>query len=146
MYLFRIGDGTDGIIFQPNLPYVCGTDVHLLKWKYLDTVTIDVQIMPPPMHHYNHSNFDEDTLHVAVTGEEGSMVDMTCFICLPSSERRKFEADCDETGAKIAEVGFEPTTGEWYYGVCGTQSTEFSGFVHKGTENYTKLNKNPKEH
>ena len=67
------------------------------------------------MHHYNHSNFDEDTLHVAVTDEEGSMVDMTHFICLPSSERRKLEADCDETGAKIAEVGFEPTTGEWYY-------------------------------
>lgn len=105
---------TDGIIFQPNLPYVCGTDVHLLKWKYLDTVTIDVQIMPPPMHNYNN-NFDEDTLYVAVTGEDGSMVDMTRFIRLPSSERHRLEADRDETGAKIAEVGFEPTTGEWYY-------------------------------
>ena len=105
---------TDGIIFQPNLPYVCGTDVHLLKWKYLDTVTIDVQIMPPPMHNYNNQ-FDEDTLHVAVTGEDGSMVDMTRFIRLPSSERHRLEADRDETGARIAEVGFEPTTGEWYY-------------------------------
>lgn len=28
---------TDGIIFQPNKPYVCGTDRNLLKWKYLDT-------------------------------------------------------------------------------------------------------------
>ncbi len=27
---------TDGIIFQPNAPYVCGTDHNLLKWKYLD--------------------------------------------------------------------------------------------------------------
>ena len=27
---------TDGITFQPNPPYVCGTDVNLLKWKYLD--------------------------------------------------------------------------------------------------------------
>jgi len=105
---------TDGIIFQPNLPYACGTDVHLLKWKYLDTVTIDVQIMPPPMNRYN-ANMDEDTLHVGVLGEEGTMVDMTRFIRLPSSERRRLEADRAETGAKIAEVGFEPTTGEWYY-------------------------------
>jgi mRNA-capping enzyme len=28
---------TDGIIFQPNSPYVMGTDHRLLKWKYLDT-------------------------------------------------------------------------------------------------------------
>jgi hypothetical protein len=105
---------TDGIIFQPNLPYVCGTDVHLLKWKYLDTVTIDVQIMPAPLNNYNN-NLDEDTLHVGVTGQDGTMVDMTRFIRLPNSERRRLEADRAENNATIAEVGFEPTTGEWYY-------------------------------
>ncbi len=106
---------TDGIIFQPNLPYVCGTDIHLLKWKYLDTVTIDVQIMPGPLNNYHLNNDNDDTLHVGVTGEDGTMVDMTRFIRLPSSERRRLEADRAENGAKIAEVGFEPTTGEWYY-------------------------------
>lgn len=105
---------TDGIIFQPNLPYVCGTDVHLCKWKYLDTVTIDVQIMPPGFGRGN-PNGDEDSLVVAVTGEEGSMVEMTRFIPLPKSELRRLEADRAETGAKIAEVGLEPSTGEWYY-------------------------------
>jgi hypothetical protein len=105
---------TDGIIFQPNLPYVCGTDVHLCKWKYLDTVTIDVQIMPPGFGR-GHMNDDEDVLVVAVTGEEGSMVEMTRFIPLPKSELRRLEADRAETGAKIAEVGLEPSTGEWYY-------------------------------
>ena len=39
--MYRNGDShhhlTDGIIFQPNLPYVMGTDHNLLKWKYLDT-------------------------------------------------------------------------------------------------------------
>ena len=40
---------------------------------------------------------------------------MTRFIRLPNSERRRLEADRDESGAKIAEVGFEPSTGEWYY-------------------------------
>eukprot|EP00567_Pseudictyota_dubia_P008579 CAMPEP_0197443842 /NCGR_PEP_ID=MMETSP1175-20131217/9481_1 /TAXON_ID=1003142 /ORGANISM="Triceratium dubium, Strain CCMP147" /LENGTH=775 /DNA_ID=CAMNT_0042974533 /DNA_START=336 /DNA_END=2663 /DNA_ORIENTATION=+ len=105
---------TDGIIFQPNLPYVCGTDVNLLKWKYLDTVTIDVEILPPKPS-FGHSNDDEDVLRVGVIGDEGTMVDMTRFIKLPPSERRRLEADRNENGAKIVEVGFEPTTGEWYY-------------------------------
>ena len=100
---------TDGIIFQPNLPYSCGTDVNLLKWKYLDTVTIDVRIAPP------NYNDDEDVLRVEVSGEDGTFVDMTRFIHLPNSERRRLEADREETKANIVEVGFEPTTGEWYY-------------------------------
>jgi mRNA guanylyltransferase len=105
---------TDGIIFQPNLPYVCGTDVNLLKWKYLDTVTIDVELLPPIQNFHNNNN-NEDVLRVGVLGDEGSIVDMTRHIHLPPSERRRLEADRNENGAKIAEVGFEPTTGEWYY-------------------------------
>lgn len=101
---------TDGIIFQPNLPYVCGTDLNLLKWKYLDTVTIDVQIKSS----YSHSG-EEDKLDLEVLGEEGSMVNMSRFIHLPESERRRLEADRSETGSQIAEVGLEPSTGEWYY-------------------------------
>jgi mRNA guanylyltransferase len=100
---------TDGIIFQPNLPYVCGTDVNLLKWKYLDTVTIDVELLP------SNNNDDEDVLRVGVLGEEQTLVDMTRFVKLPRSELRRLEADREETGSRIAEVGFDPTTGEWYY-------------------------------
>jgi len=106
---------TDGIIFQPNLPYVCGTDVNLLKWKYLDTVTIDVEILPPRPNFGRNNDSDEDVLRVGVLGDEGTMVDMTRFIKLPPSERRRLEADRNENSAKIVEVGFEPTTGEWYY-------------------------------
>ena len=102
---------TDGIIFQPNLPYVCGTDVNLLKWKYLDTVTIDVELLPPAHHNKN----DDDKLRVGVLGEEQTIVDMTRFVHLPQSELRRLEADREETGSRIAEVGFDPTTGEWYY-------------------------------
>lgn len=107
---------TDGIIFQPNLPYKCGTDMNLLKWKYLDTVTIDVEIMPPQANFRGQNrDEDEDVLRVGVLGEDQTMVDMTRFIKLPPSERRRLEADRHENGAKIAEVGFDPTTGEWYY-------------------------------
>jgi mRNA guanylyltransferase len=102
---------TDGIIFQPNLPYVCGTDVNLLKWKYLDTVTIDVEILPS----LHTSDNDQDVLRVGVLGEEQTLVDMTRFVKLPSSELRRLEADREETGSRIAEVGFDQTTGEWYY-------------------------------
>ena len=106
---------TDGIIFQPNLPYVCGTDVNLLKWKYLDTVTIDVELLPP--RHMNHmtANNNADELRVGVLGEDQTMVDMTRYVKLPNSERYRLEADRAESGARIAEVGFDPEVGEWYY-------------------------------
>jgi len=103
---------TDGIIFQHNGPYKMGTDVNLLKWKYLDTVTIDVEIMPP--NQFNH-NEDDSELRLGVVAEEGIMVEMSRFIKLPPSERLRLEADRNETKAKIAEVGFNPQTGEWYY-------------------------------
>lgn len=103
---------TDGIIFQPNLPYVCGTDLNLLKWKYLDTVTIDVELLPA---RYNHSNEDDDALNVGVMGNEQTTVDMTRYVNLPKSERLRLEADKGASGSRIAEVGFDPETGEWYY-------------------------------
>lgn len=37
---------TDGLIFVPNRPYVMGTDWHLLKWKYPDTMTVDFGLVP----------------------------------------------------------------------------------------------------
>lgn len=117
---YRNGDThnhmTDGIIFQPNLPYTCGTDHHLLKWKYLDTVTIDVEILPPRRNFNNNSDADdEDELNVACLGEDSTLVNMSRYIKLPNSERRRLEADRAETNGKIAEVGFDPETGEWYY-------------------------------
>lgn len=113
MRCYRSGDLhnhlTDGIIFQPNLPYVCGTDVNLLKWKYLDTVTIDVELLQ-----LRHTD-DDDELRVGCMGEEQTRVDMTRYVLLPKSERMRLEADKFEAGGKIAEVGFDPETGEWYY-------------------------------
>ena len=35
---------TDGVILQPNAPYQSGTDFGLLKWKFLDTVTVDMAV------------------------------------------------------------------------------------------------------
>ena len=92
---------TDGIIFQPNLPYVCGTDTNLLKWKYLDTVTIDVELLPPGGGHRHHGD-DEDMLRVGVMGADQTTVDMSRYVRLPKSERYRLEADKFESGARIA--------------------------------------------
>lgn len=105
---------TDGIIFQPNQPYKIATDVHLLKWKYLDTVTIDVQLSPKLGNGF-YDRQNDMPFKMEVGGEDGSMVDMSRFVRLPRSEMLRLEADRHETGAKIAEVGFDPETGEWYY-------------------------------
>ena len=35
---------TDGVIFQPDKAYTMGTDFDLLKWKWLDTVTVDMAV------------------------------------------------------------------------------------------------------
>jgi len=81
----------------------------LLKWKYLDTVTIDVELLPL------RPSDDDDMLRVACLGEEQTRVDMTRYVNLPPSERMRLEADRFESGGRIAEVGFDPETGEWYY-------------------------------
>jgi len=113
---------TDGIIFQPNLPYRCGTDMNLLKWKYLDTVTIDVQILIDDgyMHRGRGGGAgdnDDDPLNTGVMGNEQTSVDMSRYVKLPASERFRLEADKHESKSRIhiAEVGFDPLSGEWYY-------------------------------
>merc|ERR1712176_1378110 len=65
--------------------------------------------MPP------RRNDDDDVLRVGCLGEEGTTGDMTRYIRLPTSELRRLEADRNEVGGKICEVGFDPETGEWYY-------------------------------
>ena len=105
---------TDGIVFQPNTPYVCGTDTRLLKWKYLDTVTIDVEI-GPSSGGGGINGIADNAVSVCVMGNEGTDVDMSRYVHLPSSEKLRLEADRNESGARIAEVGFNPGTGEWYY-------------------------------
>jgi len=116
---------TDGIIFHPNRPYVCGPDFDLLKWKYLDTVTMDVELV-------NDQTKRNNAICVNVLGDSGSegpRVDMSHMFHLPPSERYRLEADRAKVEAElrakngsvqrgnpiICEVGFDPSTGEWFY-------------------------------
>lgn len=93
------------------------TDVNLLKWKYLDTVTIDVQILLEGGYRPRGGDEEEDPLNTGVGGSDNTMVDMSRYVKLPASERFRLEADKMEikSNIHIAEVGFDPMSGEWYY-------------------------------
>jgi mRNA capping enzyme, catalytic domain/mRNA capping enzyme, beta chain len=114
---------TDGVIFQPNTPYKCGTDHDLSKWKYPDTATIDVKLLEE---HVYRSDFggrkamnddDEDGLEIfpVVACQDSVVVDMKRHIHLPRSELYRMNADRFEIRKNIAEVGKDPASGEWYY-------------------------------
>ena len=105
---------TDGIIFQPNSSYTFSTDYNLLKWKYLDTATIDVEV---------EVDKGGNSHRFLVDAGDGARVDMTRYIQLPSQEKMRLEADRNVTKCKIAEVGFNPESGEWYYKLMRTDKT-----------------------
>jgi len=85
---------TDGIIFQPNSPYTFSTDFNLLKWKYLDTATVDVEV-----------EVDKNgNIRFLCDAGDGARVDMSRYIQLPSQEKMRLEADRNVTKCKVAEV------------------------------------------
>lgn len=115
---------TDGVIFQPNTPYKCGTDHDLSKWKYPDTATIDVKLLEHhvyrsqfPAHRSNTDDDDNDGLDIfpVVACQDSVVVDKKRFIHLPKSELYRLNADRLEMKKNIAEVGMDPQSGEWYY-------------------------------
>ncbi|GMH56190.1 hypothetical protein TrLO_g5424 [Triparma laevis f. longispina] len=109
---------TDGIIFQPNLKYIFGRDDNLLKWKYLDTATIDVRVDKEPKGY-----------KFTVDAGDGHQVDMSQYIKLPAQEIMRMEADRNcAKNCHVAEVGFNPATGEWYYKMMRTDKSK-SNFI-----------------
>lgn len=80
-------------------------------------MTVDIEILP-----LRHSD-DDSVLRVACLGDEGTSVDMTRYVMLPQCERLRLEADKFESGGKIAEIGFYPETGEWYYTTMRSDKT-----------------------
>jgi len=100
-------------LFQHDATYVCGTDKKLLKWNYLDTVPIDVEIQVPNPNQYNNNVADEndDVLDVGVLGEERTLINMTRFTYLHQSERRCLEADRHEIRLRLQRLDWIPPRG-----------------------------------
>lgn len=112
---------SDGLIFQPDLPYRCGTDENLLKWKWPELASCDLQIAVD----------DRDgSIGLMAGGPDGSLVD-----CAKRGVSRlgfgKFDtyrllADVNDNRRRvhIAEVAYNSKIGLWTYFQLRDDKTE----------------------
>lgn len=114
---------TDGIIFQPNTPYTFSKDFSLLKWKWADLRSIDVQIV------YNSSDLiarDIPKVALVCDGPDGMQINCSLRgqenIALGKFDTYRLLADAEQhklkSGARtpiIAEVGYDVVVGLWTY-------------------------------
>eukprot|EP00300_Choanocystis_sp_HF-7_P002093 c11637_g1_i1.p1 GENE.c11637_g1_i1~~c11637_g1_i1.p1 ORF type:complete len:657 (+),score=145.33 c11637_g1_i1:32-2002(+) len=108
VYLYNPRDNkryhhTDGIIFAPNTPYVCGTNQHYYKWKWANQVTIDFLV-----------KVEGDAIVLFVQGPN-EILDMTPQIGLHPMTRERILAEAHTRGGMpvVWELGFEKQTGYW---------------------------------
>mmetsp|Transcript_35155 Transcript_35155/g.110659 ORF Transcript_35155/g.110659 Transcript_35155/m.110659 type:complete len:471 (+) Transcript_35155:1272-2684(+) len=98
---------TDGVIFAPNTPYYIGTDMDLLKWKFPDTVSIDLKVVEG----------DSGELFFYTFGDEGDVL-LPGLIHLHETDTARLRADTALLKARapaIAELAADAETGEWVY-------------------------------
>ena len=77
-----------GIIFQPDTPYKPGTDDQLLKWKFLDTVTVDLQVVET----------GDGAIRLVCAGPEGMQIDCSSRYPLDRMDIYRIRADCAVRG------------------------------------------------
>lgn len=105
---------TDGVIFQPNLPYTSGTDLSLLKWKWTDLASVDLRV-----------KMGEDLQFFSTAGSNVD-VNLSDSIHLSIHDRARLIGDIGRSSA-IAEVALDPVSGLWVYMCLRT---------HKNTPNF----------
>ena len=100
---------TDGVIFAPNAPYRPGTDPRLLKWKFPDSITIDLRVVR-----------EGPRLELFTFGEDGAddLIRVTALIKLHATDEARLRADlalCRAADVAVAELAHDVDTGEWVY-------------------------------
>ncbi|KAG5188928.1 hypothetical protein JKP88DRAFT_353262 [Tribonema minus] len=100
---------TDGVIFQPDAPYVVGTHRALLKWKWLDVASVDLRAASA-----------EGALRLTTEAQGGAPVDVTGVVALARHDAARLTADMRAAAAGrgavfIAEVAHDRATGAWVY-------------------------------
>ena len=117
--VFKDGDGsvrhhrTDGIIFQPDSPYVHSTDLSLLKWKWPELRSIDLEVVQPIK--------IVDGARLQCSGPDNTRID-----CINGNSNQsklgifdtyRLSADVQTSVNKIiiAEVVFDEKIGKWGY-------------------------------
>ncbi|CAM9334333.1 unnamed protein product [Choristocarpus tenellus] len=97
---------TDGVIFQPNTPYMIGTDTRLLKWKWADLASVDLKVYPPGM--------GGSGLRLCTEAANQVEVDLSQIVHLSEHDRSRLVADMG-SNISFAEVALDPGSGMWVY-------------------------------
>jgi len=121
---------TDGIIFQPNLPYKMGKDDNLLKWKWGDLASIDLSVKidenEMKLCSYN-KNEDVDlsmNIQFSVQDKARLLADARQEGLNIEKRRKEEEKRGKEQGGKgkkrkeiypIAEIALDPGSGLWVF-------------------------------
>ena len=108
---------TDGLIFQPDLPYHPFLDHNLVKWKYPDLCTVDMLVT------IGTETADGEVVvrpRLHCSAAEGTYIDCSKrgkdYLGLAKFDTYRLLADCEDHGARnIAEVSYDPTVGTWVY-------------------------------
>lgn len=106
---------TDGLVFVPRArEYVPGTDPFLLKWKWPDVLTVDLEI---------RGAGKGGDLSPCAMGDDGDSVDCSKHVVLDPHDQARLRADLHfyadlantERRPLVAELGLEVKTGLWLY-------------------------------
>jgi len=106
---------SDGLIFQPNAPYVFGTDVTLVKWKWPELASVDLQVEP------NRRPGVSDEPSLMAGGPDGTQVDCcmrgSSHVGMGVFDTYRLLADVEDSTClvHIAEVAFNTKVGLWSY-------------------------------
>jgi hypothetical protein len=109
---------TDGLIFQPNLPYTFGTDNNLIKWKWSELTSVDLTAI---LYRKNQNQRTEIEIGLLCGGPDGSQIDVakrgTNRLSFHEFDAYRIIADLEDSNRliNIAEVAYNPSHGVWVY-------------------------------
>jgi hypothetical protein len=109
---------TDGLIFQPNLPYTFGTDNNLIKWKWSELTSVDLTAV---IYRRNQNQRNEIEIGLLCGGPDGSQIDVakrgTNRLSFHEFDVYRIIADLEDSNRliNIAEVAYNPSHGVWVY-------------------------------
>eukprot|EP01038_Epipyxis_sp_PR26KG_P009328 gene9328-12570_t len=120
---------TDGIIFQPNNIYIPNRNYELMKWKWSDLRSIDMQIQIIPNNNNNNNNLNNNnipSIHLFCVGPEDTLINVSKRgddnVSIGYYDTLRLLADMEDLNVMnykknniIIEVMYDTTVGIWSY-------------------------------
>mmetsp|Transcript_13537 Transcript_13537/g.20314 ORF Transcript_13537/g.20314 Transcript_13537/m.20314 type:complete len:704 (+) Transcript_13537:1725-3836(+) len=110
---------TDGIIFQPNGPYLTSRNQSLLKWKWSDLRSVDLAVSPVRL-----ANSDKVELRLMCGGPDMTFINCSVRgdtnVALGQFDSYRLYADIEENiqpggPPAVVEVAYDVNVGMWSY-------------------------------